>query len=48
MGKREQAPSEEAFRQSEMWKAQIEKGLQEVQTLRDRLKPVPFDSGLWE
>ncbi len=46
--KRTQAQLEEAKRQSDMWKAEIEKGLQEVQELRDRLKPVEFSSGLWE
>lgn len=43
-----QAQQEEARRQSDMWKAKIEEGLQEVQKLRDRLKPVEFSSGLWE
>lgn len=39
---------EEARRQSDMWKAEIEKGLQEVQELRERLKPVEFASDLWD
>ena len=46
--KNAQAQQEEARRQSDMWKAEIEKGLQEVQELRERLKPVEFSSGLWE
>ena len=31
-----------------MWKEEIEKGLQKVQELRERLKPVEFTSKLWE
>ena len=31
-----------------MWKAEIEKGLQKVQELREKLKPVEFSSKLWE
>lgn len=46
--KRTRAQLEEAERQADIWKAEIEKGLQEVQELRDRLKPVEFSSGLWE
>lgn len=34
--------------QSAMWKAEIEKGLEKVQTLREKLKPVEFASKLWE
>ncbi len=34
--------------QSDMWKAEIEKGLKKVQTLREELRPVEFASGLWE
>lgn len=48
MENRKQMPDEEALRQSDMWKAEIEKGLKEVQTLRERLRPVEFPSGLWE
>lgn len=33
---------------SVMWKEEIEKGLQKVQELRERLKPVEFTSKLWE
>ncbi len=33
---------------SDMWKAEIEKSLTEVQELRDKLKPVSFESPLWE
>ena len=33
---------------SDMWKAEIEKGLQKVQELREKLKPVEFTSELWE
>ena len=47
MDNRKQAPDEEALRQAGIWKAEIEKGLQEVQELRERLKPVEFASGLW-
>ena len=47
MDQRGQAPTEEALKQADLWKAEIEKGLQEVQTLREQLKPVPFPSGLW-
>lgn len=46
--KRTRAQLEEEERRSDLWKAEIEKGLQEVQDLRDRLKPVEFFSGLWE
>lgn len=47
-GSRLEKQQEEAAEQSAMWKAEIEKGLQEVQELRDRLKPVEFASALWE
>lgn len=39
---------EEARRQSDMWKAEIEKGLREVQELREKLNPVEFSSGMWD
>ena len=44
----EQEQREEAIRQSDMWKAAIEKSLQEVQELRERLDPVKFESELWD
>ncbi|MCI8605865.1 MAG: hypothetical protein HFG72_03190 [Hungatella sp.] len=34
--------------QSDMWKAEIEKGLNKVKELRMQLKPVEFTSKLWE
>ena len=33
---------------SDMWKKAIEQTLSELQTLRERLQPVPFSSPLWE
>lgn len=44
----EQARQEEAIRQSDLWKREIEKGLREVQELREKLKPVEFGSRAWE
>ena len=44
MGGKERIPDKEAARNAAMWKAEIEKGLQEVQELRERLKPVEFAS----
>ena len=53
MGRQEDGGSgqdrqEEAVRQSDRWKAEIEKGLRQVQELRERLKPVEFGSKAWE
>ncbi len=48
MGGKEQIPDKEAARNAAMWKAKIEEGLQEVQELRERLKPVEFASKKWE
>ena len=48
MGGKERIPDKEAARNAAMWKAEIEKGLQEVQELRERLKPVEFASPMWD
>ena len=48
MNSKGQFPNEEAARNAAMWKAEIEKGLQEVQELRERLKPVEFASPMWD
>lgn len=40
--------SEEARRQSDLWRSKIEEGLREVQKLREQLHPAEFPSGLWE